>query len=109
MQAILNRTRDSSRRATPFEIAFGHNPRLIGDMVKPATEEPETTETRIQKVQTKRQQVRTNIANAKLDQSLQPNKRTRKAPEFQVGDQVLLSTRNLPLATAVMDISDTLV
>ena len=100
IQAILNRTRDSSRRATPFEIAFGHNPRLIGDMVKPAPDEPETTDMRIHKIQTKRQHVRTNLANAKLDQSLQTNKRRRKAPEFQVGDQVLLSTRNLPLATA---------
>ena len=35
-----------------------------------------------------------------MEQSIQSNKRRRPAPEFKVGDMVLLSTKTLPLATA---------
>ena len=101
----LNRIRSSSRNATPYEITIGHNPRLIGDMsVKIPTQEERTTQC-ISRINQTQEIVRKRLQDAKISQAIQSNKWRRPAPEFSVGDQVLLSTKNLPLATSYRKIA----
>ena len=105
IQSRLNRIRSSLRNATPYEITIGHNPRLIGDMsVKIPTQE-ETPTQRISRINQTQEIVRKRLQDAKISQAIQSNKRRRPAPEFSVGDQVLLSTKNLPLATSYRKIA----
>ncbi len=100
IQATLNRTMDASRNATPFAVALGHNPRLIGDIstLVPAT--PEKPAARIQRLNMRQIQTRKNLVKAKMEQTENSNRRRRAAPHYQKGDKVLLSTKNLPLASA---------
>ena len=105
IQSRLNRIRSSSRNGTPYDITIGHNPRLIGDMsVKIPTQE-ETPTQRISRINQTQEIVRKRLQEAKLSQAIQSNKRCRPAPEFSVGHQVLLSTKNLPLATSYRKIA----
>ena len=100
IQSRLNRIRSSSRNASPYEITIGHNPRLIGDMsVKIPTQE-ETLTQRLSRINQTQEIVRNRLQDAKISQAIQSNKRRRPAPEFHSGDQVLLSTKNLPLVTS---------
>jgi hypothetical protein len=100
IQAAINRTKDSSRNASAFEIINGINPRLMGETASIYSSSSESASDRINRLNQKRTQVRTDLAKAKIQQAEQTNKRRRQAPVYQVGDQVLLSTKNLPLATA---------
>ena len=68
-QAILNRTQDSSRKATPFEIAMGHNPRLIGDIAIQVPATPEQPSQRVKRIKLSHQPTRINIAKAKINQA----------------------------------------
>ena len=105
IQSRLNRIRSSLRDATPYEIPIGHNPRLIGDMsVKIPTQE-ETPMQRISRINQTQEIVRKRLQDAKISQAIQSNKRRRPVPDFSVGDQVLLSTKNLPLATSYRKIA----
>ena len=105
IQSRLNRIRSSSRNPTPYEITIGHNPRLIGDMsVKIPTHE-ETTMQRISRINQTQEIVRKRLQDTEISQAIQFNKRRRLAPEFSVGDQVLLSSKNLPLATSYRKIA----
>ena len=105
VQSKLNRIRSSSHNATPYEIPIGHNPRLIGDMsVKIPTQE-ETPTKCISRINQTQEIVRKRLPDVKISQAIQSNKRRRPEPEFSVGDQVLLSTKNLPLATSYRKIA----
>ena len=105
IQSRLSRIRSSSRNATPYEISIGHNPRLIGDMsVKIPTQEEIPTQ-RISRINQTQEIVRKRLPDGKITQGIQSNKRRRPVPEFSVRDQVLLSTKNLPLATSYRKIA----
>ena len=56
-------------------------------------------------LKTIRNSTRTNLAKPKIDQAKQSNKRRRPAPDYNIGDKVLRSTKNLPLATSYQKIS----
>ena len=105
--AVLNRVKNSSRNATPFEIVTGRNPRLIGDLATKEPIEMETLKQSTQNLKAIRNSTRTNLAKAKIDQAKQSNKRRRPAPDYNIGDKVLLSTKNLPLATSYRKTSPT--
>ena len=49
--------------------------------------------------------LRKRLQDAKISQAIQSNKRRRPAPEFHGGDQVLLSTKNLPWAMSYRKIA----
>jgi hypothetical protein len=100
IQAAINRTKNSSRNASAFEILTGSNPRLMGETASIYSSSSESATERINRINHKRTQVRTDLAKAKIQQAEQTNKRRRPAQVYQVGDQVLLSTKNLPLATS---------
>ena len=85
---------------TPFQIALGHNPRLIGDISTLVPSTPEKPASRAQRIQKVQQETRKNLQKAKLEQATSTNRYRRPAPIYHIGDQVLLSTKNLPLATA---------
>jgi len=100
IQAKLNRNYNSSRKATPFEVIYGINPRLVGELVTQVQVKPEPLKERNERLDTLRSNTRKNLQQAKIDQSIQTNKRRRPAPTFKIGDLVLLSTKNLPLSIA---------
>ena len=100
IQAAINRTQNSSRNATAFEIINGINPRMEGETASLYSSSTESASDRINRLNKKRTQVRTDLAKAKIQQAEQTNKQRRPAPVYQVRDQVLLSTKNLQLATA---------
>ena len=72
--------------------------------VKIPTEE-ETPTQRISRINQAQEIVRKRLRDSKIFQTILSNKRRRPAPEFSVGDQVLLSTKNLPLATSYCKIA----
>ena len=72
--------------------------------VKIPTQEKTPTQ-RISRINQTQEIVRKRLQDAKTSQAIQSNKRRRPAPEFSVGDQVLLSTKNLPLATSYRKIA----
>ena len=96
----MNRTTCTSRKITPFEILYGHNSRLIRDPAIKVPGEIETLNTVNVRCTAMREQARYNLVQAKINQSIQTNRKRRSAEVYQVGDLVLLSTRNLLLATA---------
>ena len=105
IQSRMKRIRSSLRNATPYEITIGHNPRLIGNMsVKIPTQE-ETPTQRISRINQTQEIVKKRLSDARISQAIQSNKRRRPAPEVTVGNQVLLSTKNLPLATSYRKIA----
>jgi hypothetical protein len=91
IETALNRRKDSARGRTPFEIALGFNVRLYNERKAPTV----TTE-RKNDFQTNQNK----LIKSRISQSIQTNKGRRPPPIFQRGDKVLLSTKNLPLATA---------
>ena len=105
IQSRLNRIRSSPRNATPYEITIGHNPRLIGDMSIKIPTQVETPTQRISRINQTHEIVRQRPQDAKISQAIMSNKWRRPAPEFSVGEQVLLSTTNLPLATSYREIA----
>src|SRR4029077_16786087 len=101
IQATINRIPNSSRNnRTPFEIVFGQNPKLIGQDFTTIPTKTETTQERYQRLQSLRSNTRKHLLDAKLTQALNTNKRRRPAPLFKENLLVLLSTKNLPLATS---------
>ena len=66
--------------------------------VKIPTQE-ETPTQRISRINQEQEIDRIRLQDAKISEAIHSNKRRRPASEFSVGDQVLLSTKNLPLAT----------
>ena len=72
--------------------------------VKIPTQE-ETPTQPISRINQTQEIVMKRLQDAKISQAIQSNKRRRLAPEFSVGDQVLLSTKNLPLASSYQNIA----
>ena len=99
LQAKLNRTFNSSRNATLYKIIHGHNPRLKGELVT-QVHVPAASQAQTKRIASLRSSIRKWLQQAKIKQSIQSNKLRRPALEFKVSDQVMLSTTNLPLATA---------
>ena len=99
IQLRLNRIRSSSRNATPHEITIGHNLRLIGDMSVKIPSQEETPTQPISRINQTQEIVSKRLQEDKILQAIQSNKRRQPATEYHIGDQVVLSTKNLPLAT----------
>ena len=72
--------------------------------VKILTQEQTPTQ-RVSRINQTQEIVRKRLQDTKISQAIQSNKRRRPAPEFTVGDQVLLHTKNLPLATSYRKIA----
>ena len=72
--------------------------------VKILTQE-ETPTQRISRINQTQEMIRKRLQDAKISQVIQCNKRCRPVPEFHARDQVLLSTKNLPLATSYRNIA----
>ena len=72
--------------------------------VKIPTQE-ETPTQRISRINQTQEIIKKRLQDAKISQAIQSNKPRGPAPEFRVGDQVLLSTKNLPLATSYRKIA----
>ena len=76
------------------------NPRLVGATARIYSSSSESAYNRINRLNKKRTQVRTDFAKVKIQQVEQTNKWRWPAHKYQVDDQVLLSNKNLQLATA---------
>ena len=61
---------------------------------------PEAPQATTKRLESYRCSTSKRLQQAKISQSIQSIKRRRPASEFKVGDLVMLSTKNLPLATA---------
>ena len=99
IQVTLNRSIDASRKAVPFTTIYGYPPKLMNELGRQIVL-PQTIRDHTNRITKIRLDAQRNLVEARKRQSAATNKRRRAAPLFNIGDKVLLSTQNLPLATA---------
>jgi len=88
VQTQVNARISGPRGKTPFQALYGFNPKLAAAQLPhpiPIYSDPTQEYYKVAE----------NLTKAKKQQLEQANKNRRPAPEYQVGDQVLLSTQNL--------------
>ena len=70
LQAKLNTTFNSSRNATPYEIVYGHNPRLKGELVT-QVQVPEAPQAKTERLESLRTSTRKRLQQLQ-DRTINP-------------------------------------
>ena len=94
-EVAYNRSTHSSTGMSPYYACFGREPRFVDDeLAQPTAEEPQGPRNRLQALAESRMFLQEELAKAREAQSKYYN-RHRTAMEFEVGDRVSLSGKNL--------------
>src|SRR5438445_6201736 len=89
VQTEVNTRISVSRKSSPFKSVFGYNPKVGPSILPhPIPVYSEPTERHYNSAE--------NLTKAKDQQATQANKRRQPSHNYKAGDQVLLSTENLP-------------
>jgi hypothetical protein len=95
VEFAYNNSQQASTKQTPFYLNHGRHPLLPSSISTHANQEAPTAAALAQHLRDTLAKAQTQLAKSQERQALQANRR-RRDQEFQVGDQVLLSKRNLP-------------
>ena len=101
IQLVINNTKNASTGFTPNQMIYGINTKIPIDLGHKDEVSPYSTEF-LKRIQETIQEARSNIIKAQEKQKFQSDKH-RRAHFIKLGDQVLLSTKNLNLADKTLD------
>jgi hypothetical protein len=101
VEFAYNNSFQQSIQMSPFYANSGEHPRTTLDLLGQAvrTTQVESTEEFAQRIKDVQGDIRRNMANAQIQQATHYNQKTAPDPGYKAGDQVLLSTQNISLAT----------
>lgn len=100
LEFAYNNSINESTKHTPFYLAYGQHPVSISDILHTDIVDSENRATTnfLAEIQKATALAKTAIRQA-MDSNIIPYNKNRKDLDLQVGDKVLLSTKNLPLKT----------
>jgi hypothetical protein len=95
LEFAYNNSKHASTQESPFFLNFGEHPRLPAN-VKATDKDPTAIKMLLEELHGHIETAKLNLAKAQQRQTVQANKKRRPAPEYNVGDRVLLSSRVFP-------------
>ena len=93
----LNSSISSSTGFVPFELNYGHMPKMMSRVDKGRTSSPPGMEMFVRQALENLAMVHNAIIESRIRQTYHANKRKGLMPKFEVGDLVYLSTKNLSM------------
>ena len=94
---VINSSISSSTRFAPFELNYGHMPRIMECVGKGKLFEAPGVQTFVHQVLENLVMAHDTIIESRIAQTYHTDKRKGVAPNFEVGDLIYLSTQNLSM------------
>ena len=109
IEIAMNRSTSAASGTSPFVINYRYSPIFADELATISPTQIPAVEDRVPQLVQGHQRARTTLVSARLQQAKQANKRRRVGPALVEGDNVLLSTQNLPLSTSYPKFSPTFI